>query len=139
MSELERIGISLGKHLLAQFDELIAQRNYPNRSEAIRDLIRQSLSERGLAKPTTAAVGAVFLVYDHHAMKLSQRLVEIQHQYLVQTVASTHVHLDHHNCLEIIILKGKVKDINEIADRIITLKGVKLSRLNMMSIGARLS
>lgn len=139
MSKVERVGVSLDKKLLGMFDQLIARQGYPNRSEAIRDLIRNRLSEEQLAKPTTQAVAGVFLVYDHHVTSLSQKLTDFQHHHLLQIVASTHVHLDHDNCLEIIILKGKVKDIKKISDKITSLKGVKLSRMNVLTTGDKLT
>jgi len=139
MSKVERVGVSLDKKLLAMFDQLIVRQGYPNRSEAIRDLIRNRLSQEQLAKPTTQAVAGVFLVYDHHATSLSQKLTDLQHHHLLQIVASTHIHLDHDNCLEIIILKGKVKDIEKISDKITSLKGVKLSRMNVLTTGEKLT
>jgi len=139
MSKVERVGVSLDKKLLAMFDQLIVRQGYPNRSEAIRDLILNRLSQEQLAKPTTQAVAGVFLVYDHHATSLSQKLTDLQHHHLLQIVASTHIHLDHDNCLEIIILKGKVKDIEKISDKITSLKGVKLSRMNVLTTGEKLT
>ncbi len=133
MSDLERIGVSLDNKLLKQFDKYIRQKSYTNRSEAIRDIIRHKLMEQELAQPNSNAVAAIYLIYDHHTMKLSQRLVEIQHEFVIKTICSMHVHLDHHNCMEIIILKGKVSEIQKIADHIVSLKGVKLSKVNLMS------
>lgn len=135
MSQTERVGVSLDKTLLGMFDELIARQGYTNRSEAIRDLIRNRLSEERLAKPSTKAVAGVFLVYDHHSTQLSGKLVELQHSHLLQVIAATHVHLDHHNCLEVIILKGKVVEIEKVANNMAALKGVKLSRVNVMTTG----
>jgi len=139
MSKLERIGVSLDEKLLSQFDKLISRKHYPNRSEAIRDLIRKSIAEEELTKPTAKAIASILLVYNHHSMKLSQRLVDIQHEHLIQTISSMHVHLDHDNCLEVIILKGKVKDIQKTADQITALKGVKLSRVNILTGGKTLA
>ncbi|MHC4166817.1 MAG: nickel-responsive transcriptional regulator NikR [Planctomycetota bacterium] len=138
MSQTERVGVSLDKKLLSMFDELISRQGYSNRSEAIRDLIRTSLSEERLAKPSTQAVAGVFLVYDHHSTQLSGKLVELQHSHLLQVIASTHVHLDHHNCLEVIILKGKVREIEKVADNMACLRGVKLSKVNVMTTGKHL-
>ncbi|MFC1781998.1 nickel-responsive transcriptional regulator NikR [Planctomycetota bacterium] len=135
MSQLERIGISLDKEILSRFDALIAGQGYPNRSEAIRDLIRRRLSEEELEKPTAQAIAGVFLVYDHHATGLSRKMLELQHHNLLQTVSSLHVHLDHENCLEIIVLKGRVKDISRVSDKLTSLKGVKLSRVNVLALG----
>jgi len=138
MSKIERVGVSLDKKLLTMFDELIAKQGYANRSEAIRDLIRNRLSEEQLADPTSQATAGVFLIYDHHEAKLSQKLVDIQHNHLLEVIASTHVHLDHNNCLEAIILKGKVKEIEKLGNNIASLKGIKLSRMNMMTTGEQL-
>jgi len=135
MDKIERVGVSLDKTLLGEFDHLISKQGYTNRSEAIRDLIRESLSKDKLANPAAPAVAGVFLVYDHHFTKLTDKLLKLQHSHLLQVIASTHVHLDHHNCLEVIILKGKVKDIEDLANNITALKGVKLSRMNLMTIG----
>ena len=135
MSAIERVGVSLDKKLLAEFDRLIGKQGYGNRSEAIRDLIRESLSKDKLAQPSASAVAGVFLVYDHHATKLSDKLLDLQHNHLLHVIASTHVHLDHHNCMEVIMLKGKVKDIEKLANNIAALKGVKLSRVNLMAAG----
>lgn len=134
MSKIERVGVSLEQSLLGQFDKLIEKQGYTNRSEAVRDLIRDSLSREKLANPAATAVAGVFLVYDHHATKLADKLLKLQHSHLLQVIAATHVHLDHHNCLEVIILKGKVKDIEDLANRMTSLKGVKLGRLNVMSV-----
>ena len=135
MSQIERVGVSLDKELLSMFDELIGTQGYSNRSEAIRDLIRERLSQQQLAKPNAKAVAGIFLVYDHHSTTLSNKLIELQHSHLLYVIASTHIHLDHHNCLEVIILKGKVKEIQELADQMAALKGVKLSRVNLMTTG----
>lgn len=129
----------MDKNLLSLFDKLIAKQGYQNRSEAIRDLIRKCLSEKQLAKPTTQAVAGVFLVYDHHSTKLSQKLVDLQHHHLLQVITSTHVHLDTDNCLEVIILKGKVKEIEKLANSMTCLRGVKLSRMNIMTTGEELA
>lgn len=132
MSTIERVGVSLDKELLDRFDSLIGKQGYSNRSEAIRDLIRDQLSQQQLAKPTAEVVAGIFLVYDHHSTALTNKLMHLQHNHLLHIIASTHIHLDHHNCLEIIIVKGKVKEIQAIADKMASLKGVKLSRTNMI-------
>jgi len=136
MSDIERIGVSLKKELLIVFDKLIAEDGYTNRSEAVRDLIRERLSRKQLSNPAAHAVAGVFLIYDHHETKLPQKLVDMQHNHLLEVIASTHVHLDHHSCLEVIILKGQVKEIEKLGNNIASLKGVKLSRMNMMSAEA---
>lgn len=133
MSNIERVGISLEKELLSVFDQVIEEDGYTTRSEAIRDLIREHMSRKQLSNPSANAVAGVFLIYDHHETKLPQKLVDLQHSHLLQVIASTHVHLDHHNCLEVIILKGKVKEIEKLGNNIASLKGVKLSRMNLMA------
>jgi CopG family nickel-responsive transcriptional regulator len=133
MEKLQRIGVSLETELLAQFDELIAGQGYHNRSEAIRDLIRNTLTTEQLARPDTHAVAAVFVVYDHHQPNLAQKLIRLQHTQLLKIISSMHFHLDHHNCLEVILLRGKVGDITKLGDNIVSLKGVKLGRVNLIT------
>src|SRR4030043_700522 len=124
MERVERIGVSLERTLLSSFDKLIATQNYPSRSEAIRDLIRERLSSERLSDPAATAVAAVFVIYDHHLTKLMQELVGIQHSHLLQTICSMHVHLDAHDCMEVIVLKGQVGEINKTGENILSLKGV---------------
>jgi CopG family nickel-responsive transcriptional regulator len=133
MSQVERIGVSLEKDLLSSFDALIARRGYPSRSEAIRDLIRQQMNAERLANPKAHAVAAVFLVYSHHSTKLMEMLTDLQHSHLLQTISSLHIHLDEHNCLEVIVLRGPVGEINKTAENLISLKGVQLGRINLLS------
>ena len=137
MAELERIGVSLDEELLAKFDELIAKQGYQSRSEAIRDLVRRQLSEERLQCLKARAVAAVFLVYDHHSTKLSESLIRVQHTHTLssslQVVSSLHVHLDAHDCLEIIVFRGRVGEINRVAESILSMKGVKLGRVNVVA------
>jgi CopG family nickel-responsive transcriptional regulator len=133
MEQIERIGISLDKKLLSMFDKLIAKQGYPNRSEAIRDLIRRRLSSEQLQDPKADAVGAVFLVYNHNSTKLMQKLTELQHSHLLHAISSLHVHLDEHDCLEVIVLRGQVGEINKMADTLLSMKGVKLGRTNLLA------
>jgi CopG family nickel-responsive transcriptional regulator len=133
MAELERIGVSLDKDLLAEFDALIARQGYRSRSEAIRDLVRQQLSQERLADADSEAVAAVLLVYDHHAANLAEKLIAIQHSHLLQAISSLHVHLDHHDCLEVIVLRGRVSEINRLGENILSMKGVKLGRVNLVA------
>jgi CopG family nickel-responsive transcriptional regulator len=133
MGQVERIGVSLEKDLLSSFDVLIARRGYPSRSEAIRDLIRQQMSAERLGNPKAHAVAAVFLVYSHHATKLMEMLTDLQHSHLLQTISSMHIHLDEHNCLEVIVLRGQVGEIHKTAENLISLKGVQLGRISLLS------
>jgi len=115
------------------FDKLITKQGYQNRSEAIRDLIRQQISSERLKNPKAKAVAAVVLVYDHHSTKLINRLTDLQHSHILQTISSMHIHLDEHDCLEVIVLRGRVGEINKMAEGIISLKGVKLGRINLVA------
>ncbi len=133
MEKVERIGVSLEKKLLSMFDKLIAKQGYQNRSEAIRDLIRQQLSSERLRNPRAKAVAAVCLVYDHHSTRLMEKLTDLQHSHLLQTICSMHIHLDAHDCMEVVVLRGRVGEINEVAENIVSQKGVKLGRINLVA------
>ncbi|UCE98689.1 MAG: nickel-responsive transcriptional regulator NikR [Planctomycetota bacterium] len=133
MKGIERVGVSLDKKLLSMFDELISQQGYQSRSEAIRDLIRQQLSNKRLSNPKMKAVAAVFLVYDHHTTKLMEKLTALQHSHILQTISSIHIHLSEHDCLEVVVLRGRVGEINKVAENIISVKGVKLGRINFIA------
>jgi len=129
----QRIGISLEDDLLTQFDDLIARGGYTNRSEAIRDLIREKLTAEKLADPETTAIAAIFVVYDHHQAKLAQKLIQLQHSHLLHAISSIHIHITRHNCLEVILLRGKINEIQKLGDNIISLKGVKLGKVNLIA------
>ena len=137
MSELERIGVSLDKDLLAEFDKLVTKQDYKSRSEAIRDLVRGQLSEEQLENPQAKAVAAVFLVYDHHSTKLTDSLINLQHSHTsagsMQVISSLHIHLDEHDCLEIIVIRGQVGEIRKIGENILSMKGVKLGKINVVA------
>jgi CopG family nickel-responsive transcriptional regulator len=137
MSQLERIGVSLDKELLSKFDALIDKQGYQSRSEALRDLVRRQISEERLSNPKAKGTAAVFLVYDHHSTKLTDKLVSIQHSHnlapSLHVISSLHVHLDEHDCLEVIVLRGQVGEINKVAESILSMKGVKLGRLNVVA------
>ncbi|MGD0596359.1 MAG: nickel-responsive transcriptional regulator NikR [Sedimentisphaerales bacterium] len=133
MAQIERVGVSLEKELLGAFDKLIAGKGYQSRSEAIRDLIRQQLSSDQLSNEKAEAVAAVVLVYDHHATAIMERLTELQHSHFLKTISSLHIHLDHHDCLEVIVLRGKVGEINRMGDKLVSIKGVKLGRINLLA------
>jgi CopG family nickel-responsive transcriptional regulator len=133
MEKIERIGVSLEKELLSAFDKLIAKQSYQSRSEAIRDLIRRQLSAEQISNPQAQAVAAVCVVYDHYATKLMGKLVDLQHSHILQVISSLHVHLDEHNCLEVIVLRGRVGQINRMGESILSMKGVKLGRVNLLA------
>jgi len=134
MDKVERIGVSLDRNLLEEFDDLIASQGYESRSEAIRDLVRQRLSSESLSDPKAEAVAAVCLVYDHQATMVPQKLIDLQHSHLLQAISSLHVHLDPHDCLEVIVLRGPVGQINKVAESLLSMKGVKLGKINLVAL-----
>jgi len=137
MPELSRIGVSLEDSLLKEFDRLIAKRGYENRSEAFRDLIRERLLSV-MVQSNKPVVGTLTIVYDHHIPNLAQKLTEIQHHAGAMILAATHIHLDHHYCLEVIIMKGRGKDLQAMADGMLALRGVELGKLVLTNSGASL-
>jgi len=135
--KLKRFGVSLPENLIKQFDRLIKKKNYQNRSEAIRDLIRNELVKEEIKKDQQVA-GVLNILYDHHKSTLSEKLNSLQHDYYKSIISTTHIHLDHDNCLEVVVLKGKAKDIKDFADKIISIKGVKHGGLHLTSTGKKL-
>jgi len=137
MTQLSRTGVSLENDLLKEFDRLIAKRGYANRSEAFRDLIREALLAETV-ESNTPVVGTLTLVYDHHVPNLAQKLTEVQHHAGAMILAATHVHLDHHYCLEVIIMRGRGRDLQAVADGMLALRGVELGKLVLTNSGASL-
>jgi len=138
MSELSRIGVAIDADLLEKFDALIASRGYDNRSEAFRDLIREELVQKTWERPDSQVVGTVTLVYDHHVRLLNEKLTDMQHSHFQHILSTLHVHLDHNNCLEVLVVKGKASTVKKIADALISTKGVKHGRLTLTSTGVGL-
>lgn len=134
MPELVRFGVSLEQKLLHAFDRYIHRKDYPNRSEAIRDLIRQELVEQSWAD-NKSIVGTVTLVYDHHQRELLAKLTDAQHHFGQLIISSLHVHLDAHHCLEVIVVKGESSTIRKLANRLIGTKGVIHGKLTMTTTG----
>ena len=139
MSKLIRFGISMNQDLLEKFDRSISRKGYGNRSEAIRDLIRDDLVEMEWESGDEEVAGTITLVYDHHVKGLSYVLLETQHHYHDLILTSSHVHLDHNNCLEVLIVKGKAADAKKAAETLISTKGVKHGKLTIASTGRGLS
>jgi len=131
MSKVVRFGVSVEPGLMKRFDAAIKKRSYTNRSEAVRDLARNWLAELETADKSSNVVATLMIVFDHHMQNLSAKLNESQHEYHDLVVASTHVHLDRHSCLEIIVLKGRAGHIQTLADRLISTRGVKHGKLWM--------
>ena len=134
---LERIGVSLEGELLARFDELIAEKGYVNRSEAIRDLIRDALVQRAWSQSDAREerVAVATLVYDHDSSSLAQKLAHIQHENHKAVVSALHVHMDEHNCLEVLVLRGSGKDVVRMGEGLVSTKGVKYGKLVLATTG----
>ncbi len=135
MSELIRFGVSINENLLERFDKLIFLKGYNNRSEALRDLIRNQLVELEWEKEEEEVAGTVTLIYDHHVKGLSDHLMELQHGYHHLILSTMHFHLDHHNCLEVLAVKGPAGEVRSVAESLISVKGVKHGRLTITTTG----
>ena len=134
MSELVRFGVSLEKSLLDRFDVLIRERQYTNRSEALRDLIRRELVQREWQGGSDVA-GAITLIYDHHKRDVMSKVTDTQHAFQEAIISTQHIHLDHHNCLEIVAARGKAEEVQKLADALRSIKGVRHATLSMSSTG----
>jgi len=134
MPKVFRFGVSLDKDLLDKFDRLIREKNYTNRSEAFRDLIREDLVKAEWKK-NKEIVGAIILIYNHHKRELVNKLMDIQHDFGGIIISSQHIHLDHNNCLEIIAVKGVAKEAQKLADSLKSVKGVKHGTLSLSTTG----
>ena len=138
MSDLERVSISLEKPLLRKLEKLIAGSKYENRSEFIRDLIRGQLVQNEWDTSTAEVIGTITMIYDHHQRQLSERLTDLQHDHHHHVLATTHVHLDHHLCAEMIMMKGPPVVIRGLADQLRQQKGVLHASLSIGSTGKKL-
>ncbi len=137
---LERIGVSLEDDLLAQFDRLIAEKGYATRSEAIRDLIRDTLVQREWSESSgrEERVALVALVYDHDSSSLAQKLAHIQHENHKAVVSALHVHMDEHNCLEVLVLRGRAREVMSMGEGLVSTKGVKYGKIVPATTGQTL-
>jgi len=138
MDKVTRFGVSIPAELVQSFDSIIKAKGYANRSEAIRDMMRDYLVESEWESGESEVVGTVTLVYDHHVRELSNVLTNLQHAFHDQILCSTHVHLDEHNCLEVVVVKGTSGQVQTIADHLISTKGVKHGKLVCTTTGERL-
>ncbi|MCX6599866.1 MAG: nickel-responsive transcriptional regulator NikR [Acidobacteria bacterium] len=134
MADLARIGVAIDSDLLQSFDKAIARRGYTNRSEAFRDLIRDELSREQGQNADANVVGTITLLYDHHVRLLTERLTETQHHHHGVIVSSLHVHLSHHDCLEVLVVRGTSAAVRNVADQLIATKGVKHGKLVLTAI-----
>jgi len=130
---LERFGVSMDAALLAEFDRLLERQGYPNRSEAIRDLVRRQLASEACSDNDEPSVGSVTIFYDHHQRELSERLVRAQHNTEAEIVCTTHVHLDHRNCLEVIVMRGAAGLVRDVGARLAGMRGVKHGDLSLVA------
>ncbi len=135
MADLVRFGVSIPDDLLEKFDKLISQQGYTNRSEAIRDLIRDRLVEDQWSGVDMEVVGTVTVVYNHEQSELAQKLTHIQHRAHDLIVSSIHVHLDEHNCLEVLIMKGSSDEVKKAGETLISTRGVKHGKITMTTTG----
>lgn len=138
MNKLVRFGVSLDHHLLDEFDRLIRRRKYTNRSEALRDLIRDHLVEQEWDEDKET-VGTITFVYDHHVRDLTRKLTDLQHRFQKLILSAMHVHLDRDHCLEVLVVKGKGSEIKTVSDALVSIKGVKHGKLTMTTTGKGLS
>jgi len=129
METITRFGVSIEPELLKKFDRMIKKKGYTNRSEALRDLIRKNIVVEENIEPDTEGLGTLTMVYDHHAGPLTTKLLDIQHDHHEEILTTTHIHVDHHNCLEVLVLKGTTRNLQQLADNIIALKGIKHGEL----------
>lgn len=131
MEKVVRFGVSLEPELLKKFDKLIKRRGYASRSEAIRDMIRSEALKQALENELEEVIGTLTIVYEHDATGVTNKLLRLQHLHYPNISSTTHVHLDKYNCLEVLLIEGKVKEVQSIADSIISVKGVKHGKLTL--------
>ena len=134
MPEIARFGVSIPNSLLRNFDHLIQQKGYENRSEAIRDLIRDCLVKQEW-ESNKETMGTITIVYNHHTGELSKVLINLQHEFHKSIISTLHVHLDQHNCLEVLLVKGKGNELKKMSDQLIANKGIKHGNLSPTPAG----
>jgi len=134
-ARLVRFGVSMDEHLLQRFDNFISRKSYANRSEAVRDLIRNYLVEEEWREKGREMVGTITIVYNHHTRGLSDTLTDLQHHFHDLVISTMHLHLDEDNCLEVLVIKGVVDKIKTVADKLISTRGVKHGKLTMTTTG----
>lgn len=139
MAKLKRFGVSIPSELVEAFDRLIERKGYRTRSEAVRDLMRDALVESEWESDTGEVVGTVTIVYDHEMRELSRMLTHLQHHHLESIICTTHVHLDEHHCMEVVVLRGSAQQVQVIADKLISTRGVKHGKLVCTTTGKSLA
>ena len=138
VGEVSRFGVSMSARLLEQFDALIAKQGYTNRSEAIRDLVRDRLVESEWESEKGHVVGALAMVYDHEMRLLNEKLTDLQHHSGHLVVSTLHVHLNVHDCLEVVVMMGQAQEVRDLANRLLSLRGVKHGKLMMTGLGEKI-
>jgi CopG family nickel-responsive transcriptional regulator len=133
MSDLTRTALAIDRGLLAQFDAWMDSHGYTNRSEAVRDLIRNALVEQAWADPKAPVVAVLSVIYDHARRQLAQEITERQHEDHHAVLCSQHVHLDHRTCMEVILMRGTAAQLRRLSDAIIATRGVQAGKLTLMS------
>jgi len=132
---LKRFGVSIQDTLLKKLDAVAKKKGYTNRSEAIRDLVRDSFVEEQWQDNDSEVIGTVTLVYDHHAHNIGSKMTDLQHSHFKNIISTVHVHIDAHNCLEVLVVRGKSKWVREMGDKLISTKGVKHGKVVMTTTG----
>jgi len=136
MTELARFGVSMDEDMLQRFDEYVARRGLStNRSEAIRDLVREVLAQEEIGNPDKEAVASVTMVFSHHAGDLIEKLDSIEHDFFKLIISKVHIHLDAHNCLEVILMRGPAAQVRSIAENLLGAKGVRNGKLVLTPVG----
>ncbi len=126
---VERVGVSFEPELLVKFDQLIKSKGYTNRSEAIRDLVRKSLLESEVERGKGNVIGTLTIIYDHDVGDVTNRLLHLQHHHHGEISSTTHIHIDEHKCLEVLVVRGSAKNVRKLADNIRAIKGVEHGEL----------
>ncbi|MFH1522586.1 MAG: nickel-responsive transcriptional regulator NikR [Patescibacteria group bacterium] len=139
MKKLTRFSISIENSLLKRFEEKIYKKGYKNRSQAIADLIKKDLVKEEWSDKDKEVAGTITLVYDHHQKTVLDRLLNLQHNFHKTIISTTHIHLDKENCLEVLVVKGKPKEIKIMADKLISIKGIKYGDLSTATTGKNLT
>lgn len=130
-NKLTRFGVSMDEKLLKDFDQIVHEKGYQNRSEAVRDLVRDAILQYHSTNDSEIVAGTIMLFYNHHQNTLVNEMLSIQHDHHDRILATTHLHIDQHNCLELIVVKGIASELRELSDQLITLKGVFYGKLTV--------
>ena len=134
-NKIARFGVSLSSSLLKELDRMVLKKGYKNRSLAIGDMVRDQLVEHQQELTDSEVVGTITLVYDHHRPHVQETLTDLQHKQMATIISTLHVHLDHDNCLEVLVVRGKASIVRSVADHLIAVRGVKHGKLMLTTSG----